>query len=128
MVRIKTESSDLLKRYVTAKKNARQATEHLAEVEAELVATMEASQRKTLTGSGYKVTYVRGTTVQVDESGLKKALGAKTYNKLLKHSLDRSLLEKAVEAKEVDAETVAKFLSESHKKAFLRMSEAKDED
>jgi hypothetical protein len=51
------------------------------------------------------------TTVSYDEEGLKKALGAKAYQKITVNKLDKAKLETAVQNGDIDTRVVAQHAS-----------------
>jgi hypothetical protein len=79
--------------------------------EAELVSILEAQEVKSTSsewdGVKYTTTSTSRTNTKFDELGLKKALGARQFNKLTIAKLDKTKLEQAIEAGEVDPAIVA---------------------
>jgi hypothetical protein len=81
--------------------------------EAQLVAVLEEQELKSTSGEidgvQYTSTSTSRTTTVFDEAGLKKALGARAYNKLTVAKLDKSKLEEAIQADQVDPAVVAQY-------------------
>lgn len=93
---------------------------------------MAEHQRKTLTietaeGIKFSGTYTQRTTSQINEAGLRKALGARTFNKFTVRKLDRKALEAAMTEGAVDPVTVAQYVDQVPGKAFLTFR-AKEDD
>lgn len=90
------------------------------------MAVLVKDQRKTAEvedgGKKYRVTYVQGETTQVDEAGLRKALGAVTFRKYTVQKLDRKKLEDAMDSGDVDPIVVGQFVSVKPSKPFLRFT------
>ncbi len=124
MVRIKKSSdyADLVERVFQAKEVAAQASELHRLAEAELVEYMQTNQKKTLTVGQHRATYVSSSTFTVDETRLKKALGATSYNKLTTAKFDRKKLEAAMESGDVDPHVVSPCVTEKKSRPFLRTS------
>lgn len=93
---------------------------------------MEADQRKTfhwsVNGVPHTLTYVAGKTTYVDEVGLRKALGARAFDRYTVRKLDRRAMEQAIDNFEVDRYVVAKFVSTKPKKAYLTHSHKEEEE
>jgi hypothetical protein len=93
---------------------------------------MEKGQKKTLSyeadGKKFSATYTQRTTNQINEAGLRKAMGARTFDKYTVKKLDRKALEKAMTDGDVDPMVVAKFVEQVPGKTFLtyRAKEATD--
>src|SRR4051812_20933532 len=84
-------------------------------IEGDLIEYMQQVRRKTLKTSqgGYllQTTVSTRTTTSVDEKGLRKRLGAKSFDRYTKRVLDKKLLEEALESGEVDRVWVAPFVT-----------------
>lgn len=74
-------------------------------------------------GKAYRVTYVQGETTEIDEPGLRKALGATTYRKYTQEKLDRKKLEAALDLGELDPIEVGQHVRVKPSKPFLRYTE-----
>lgn len=66
---------------------------------------------------------VRQSTLQFDETKLRKKLGVKLWNRISTRHLDRSKLEQAVADGIIDAKVVAACSEEKAKKPFIRITE-----
>lgn len=95
---------------------------------------MEENQRKTLTyiegDSKFTATYTQRTTNQINEKGLRKALGARVYDKFTEKKLDRKALETAMSDGVVDPSVVAKYVDQVPGKKYLtyRVKDWNDSD
>lgn len=92
------------------------------EIEANIVDAMQQIGKKSISAQGVKGTLVEGTTVNIDEDALKKALGAKTWGKVTKQVLDKAKLEAAVVIGDVDEVVVAQCSEEKPRKPYIRVS------
>lgn len=94
---------------------------------------MTENQRKTLAfvfeGKKFSTTYTRRTTNQINEDGLRKALGASVFDKYTKKTLDKKALERAMSDGDVDPVVVARFVEQIPGKEFItfRKTDAKDD-
>lgn len=126
-----TDYTSLVTRYVMALENRMQAEQAEAAARRELVEYMEANQRKTVSAETpygkRKVTYSRSTRITIDEKGLKKAIGAKLFNKFTVRKLDRAKLEKALDEGVVSPNTVSPYVKESYSTPYLRVTGVKDD-
>lgn len=73
-------------------------------------------------------TYVQRKTYQIDEIRLRKALTAKVYDKFTVRKLDRSALEKAMEAEQVDSKIVAQCATPVVGKPYLKLTTKEVQD
>ena len=128
MVRINRRDryTDLVTELGIARQNKAQIEDKISQLERELIEAMEADSRKTATAGRTQVTYVRPTRVKVDEAGLRKALGAKVYDRYTVAKLDQKKLEEALEKEEVTAEQVSPYITEVVGNAYLRVTEKKE--
>jgi len=99
------------------------------EAQAELVTAMSARGYKTMTtdlddGIRYKVTVVQAERLDVNEAGLRKALGAGVYDKLCDLKLNRQKLEVAVAEGRVDPVVVATHASKRLLTPYVKLSES----
>jgi hypothetical protein len=67
------------------------------------------------------------TTTKFNEEGLKKALGANSYKRLCKLTIDRAKLDKAIEKNEVDPVIVAQYTEIGQSAISIRLTEKPDE-
>lgn len=83
----------------------------MKKAEAELLRVLEEQELKSTTaeigGVKYTTTSTQRTSTTFNESGLKKALGARLYNKLTIAKLDKSKLTEAIQEGTVDSAVVA---------------------
>jgi hypothetical protein len=79
-------------------------------------------------GSDYKVTVVAGETMRIDDEGLRKAMGAVKFRKIVKTKVDRGLLEKAIKDGLIDISNAAAFVSITPNKPFVKVTPAGDTD
>jgi len=127
------ELSGAFEHYRNAKVDADQAISRLEDAEAKLLKVLEAKQRKTVTdkrdGLVFSATYTQRSTTQINEAGLRKALGARVFDKYTIKKLDRKAMEKAMEEGVVDPTTVAQYVEQVPGKTFLtyRVKEETDE-
>lgn len=87
-----------------------------------LVAHLEAKHQKTATVRGKKFTVVVTERTIIDEDGLKKGLGARTWNQFTIKKLDRKKLEQALQDGSVDPVLVAKHSSVKRDTPYIRIS------
>jgi len=81
-----------------------------------------------IAGVRYVTTATSRTTTKVDEQGLKKALGARTFNKLTKPVLDKAKLETAINEGDVDAAIVSQYVEVKDGATSIRLTKATEED
>lgn len=127
-----TDVDGLIEALAAARGERDLAQQKVDNLERELIELMESKQQKSVIGNTVfgklQATYVRRTTVQVDEEGLRKSMGAKVFDKYTDSKLNRRKLEKALEDGEVDVSVVSPFVSEKAGAAYLRWTEKKDGD
>lgn len=127
-----TDVDGLIEALAVARGERDLAQQKVTNLERDLIELMESRQQKSVTGNTvfgkFQATYVRRTTVEVDEAGLRKSLGAKVYDKYTDSRLNRRRLEQALEAGEVEVTAVSPFVSEKVGAAHLRWTEKKDGD
>jgi hypothetical protein len=98
-----------------------------------LLADMEAKRKKQETvpvgNHRYRVTYVAPTPgYQVNEDGLKKAIGSKRYKKVTVTRLSVPMLEEALEQGDISAEEVSPYVSEKPRTPYLRVSMVRERE
>lgn len=71
-----------------------------------------------------KATYVSSTRTQVDEVSLKKALGAREFNKLTVRKVDNKKIEKAILNGEVDATVISQNTAIVKTSPYVRITES----
>jgi predicted amidohydrolase len=108
-----------------AKDKAEVAAQELKDSQRELMALLAVENVKTHVYDGYQATVVRNTGYTFNEAGLRKAVGARVYNKLTTAKLDSKKLEKAVEDGVIDPVLVAQYATEKKTDPFLRLTEKK---
>jgi len=93
---------------------------------------MAKHQRKNLTlsseGKKFSATYTQRTTNQINESGLRKALTAKVYDKFTVKKLDKKALEQAMSDGVVDPHVVARFVELVPGKTYVTYREKEEAD
>lgn len=98
----------------------------MKKAEARLLAILEEEELKSssLTEDGvtYTVSATTRTTTSYNEAGLRNALGAKTYAKLTTARLDKTKLEHAVEAGDIDVHVVAQHATVTPGARSLRLT------
>lgn len=125
-MKYKVSPEDLVNSLAVARQNKAQIEASITAMEDQLIQIMESEQRKTLKVGTHQVTYVRSTRVMVDESGLRKALGAKVFDKYTVSKLDRKKLEQALDNGEVDPHTVSPYVREESGNPYIRFTEKKE--
>lgn len=105
------------------KRELLRAEQALALAQEDLTARLSSMGWKSHQYGGYKATLVKNESYKVNELGLKRAVGAKVYNKLTKAVLDKKKLEKAVEDGVVDPVIVAQNSELTTSKLYIRISE-----
>lgn len=93
------------------------------EQESLVVDLMDMMGQKSFSRNNMRATVVKSETAVVNEVGLAKALGAKTWNKITKKVLDKSKLEKALADGEIDVNVVSQHTEMRPRKPFVRISE-----
>lgn len=76
----------------------------------------------------FSATYTQRTTTQINEEGLRKALGATVYDQFTVKKLDRKALEKAMTDGDIDPITVARFAEPVPGKTFVTFREKEVSD
>ena len=118
---------EALRHYREVRIKADEAAHAKAEAETALIELLEANQQKTASyREGDKVvraTYVRSETVQVDEPGLRKALGARRFDRYTVRKLDKHKLEEGMARGEVDPTTVSQYSEIKRSRPFVRFTE-----
>lgn len=84
--------------------------------------------RKSSEYQGVRATLMKQSEYRFDEPGLKKALGARVWNKLTVAKLDKKKLEAAMANGDVDPVVVAAYAAEKESAPYIRLTEnPKDE-
>jgi hypothetical protein len=113
--------------YLIARQARDKAQAALDDAQARLMKQMEADQRKTYkfsTGhAAYTVSYVQAHTTVIDEAGLRKALGARAFDRYTIKKLDRKAMEKAMDEGKVDPITVSRYVTLQPNKPHLSLTE-----
>lgn len=121
-----------LTEYLEARRAHDTATARLKAAQKTLIQKMTREQRKSLTtqdgGKQYRVTYVQNMRNNIDESGLKKALGAVAFRKVCKQVIDRKVLEQAMEDGSVDPMVVGQYVTTLPSEPFLKFTEGQASD
>jgi hypothetical protein len=109
--------------YLQARAERDKAQAHLDEVQARLIKQMEQDQRKSFRweedGVSRAVTYVAKRTPVIDETGLRKALTAKVFDRFTKRVLDKKAMEAAMDSGLVNPVTVSKYVSLKPSRPYL---------
>lgn len=128
------ELLEAVEEYEMAKAAEKAAVERRQDAQ-DLVATMlEAEGRKSMTldyGDGHKVKVTRSSSdyvKSVDEKGLKKALGAKTWKLVTEVRFSATKLKAAILAGEVDQVLAAKYVETGIKKPSIFVTEIKADE
>ena len=122
-----TETDPLVADYLAAKTERDTAQAKLDEIGERLIKQMEQDQRKNYRwsegGANKTLTYVQAYTTVIDETGLRKRLRAKTFDRYTKRVLDRRAMERAMEAGEVDPVIVSQHVTQRPNKPHLKYTE-----
>ena len=107
------------------------AEERYKEAEARLIKLMEAegvrSSTKEIEGVSIRATLVERERVTIDEPSLRKALGARLFNKLTVRKLDQGLLKQAIVDEQVDPVVVSQHSVITRDRAYVRLSMAEEQ-
>lgn len=118
--------------FLQARRARDRAQADLDEAQARLIKQMEQDQRKSFrwTSDGVRraISYVQATTTVIDEKGLRKALGAKTYDKYTVRKLDRKAMESAMDDGTIDPITVSRFVTLKPNRPHLSLTEKEVEE
>ena len=120
--------NELIIRTVHLKQDAEQAEALFREAQDELVSLMEKLDDRTvvvedeLTGKTYSGTLVQSEVLEIDEAGLKKALGAKLWAKVTKQVLDKKKLEACVTTGDISPVIVAANSVEKARRPYVRFT------
>ena len=123
-----TDFAALVDQAIFARTNYEAAKQRHERCQAEVALAMTDAGHKTTMartpdGTLYKVTYVAAERAVFDEPGLRKALGAKVYDKLCaKPKLDRVKVDSAVRAGTLDATILAQHVTIETNRASIRYS------
>lgn len=113
--------------YVAAKSAYDAAERRLNAAKKALLGQMEQSQQKSATlqigDTLHTFTYTTRDVIKINELGLRKALGARVFNRYTKRVLDRSLMEAAMDSGDVDPKTVLAYVTSERSAPYLRYSE-----
>lgn len=117
-------SREAITRFVHAKRAKEVAEERFSEAQQDLLDVLgdQKSAWANVDDMRVTVTQVEQSRVVIDESRLKKCLGAPVFNKITKRVLDKELLQDAITRKEVDPVKVAQCSEEIRSRPFIRMS------
>lgn len=108
------------------KSDIKQMEEDLTDVQTDLIEWLDDKNQKTLsvsTASGkVKGTVVRGSRMVLDESRLKKLLGARLFNKATKRVIDKKKLEDLIARSEIQALDVAACTDENFNRPYIKIT------
>lgn len=117
---------DKLVRLLEIKQKRAALDEEYSTLENEVIALMDKIGEKTATVSdesgALTGTVVRGSTLQINEDGLRKALGAKLWAKVTKRVIDKKKLEAFTVTGEISPMVVAAHSEEKQSKPYVRLS------
>ena len=124
----RTDFAELADQVREAKIALEVAEAHYRQANDELAALMSAKGSKTgaaLLGDGvkYRITFVQAERLEINESGLRKAIGAVVFDKLCDLKLNRSKLELAVAEGRVDPAVVGLHSQRKLNRPSFRFSE-----
>lgn len=119
--------TEAVQQYRVARSNLDYAKQVLEKAESDLLNTMAEGQHKSFTinqgDRQSKVTYVQTETVRVNEAGLRKALGARTFNKYTVRKVDKTKLEDGIARGELDGNIVSEYCEIKKSKPYIRYTE-----
>lgn len=122
----------LVSEFLAARAARDKAQATLDEVQDRLIKQMERDQRKSFrwTSDGVRraISYVQATTTVIDEKGLRKALGAKVFDKYTVRKLDRKAMEVAMDDGTIDPVTVSRFVTLKPNRPHLSLTEKEVEE
>lgn len=117
----------LVGKFWAAKQVADEVARELDAAKVELIAAMDDAGLDKLTAEvdGHYVgaTKVVGTRIVIDETKLKKTIGAPKWKKVTKEVLDKELLEAHVTTGDIDANEVAMCSEEHENKPYVRVND-----
>lgn len=129
---VKQERNEELETFLIAQRQLAEMQAIYDERKKALIEKMTREQRKSYSlqdgGKTYKVTYVQNMRTEIDEKGLKKAMGAVKFRKICKQVVDRKVLESALDTGEVDPNIVGQYVKEVPSAPFLRFTEGAASD
>lgn len=109
-----------------------EAEAELAEAKGEVIDALQDLNKKSTIqrrdGKRLTFTVARKTTTTVDEKGLRKALGAKVFDRYTERKLKNKKLEEAIEIGDIDGYTVAKYLTVTQGAPYITYTEKDDDD
>lgn len=115
---------DLLESYIERRIMRDMAERAFRQSEEKLVAWMEEHRRKSVRLDDgehiFSATYKQATRTEINEQGLRKALGAPTYDKYTVRALDKKALDKAITDGEISSMTVAPFVTRTTGNPYLQ--------
>jgi hypothetical protein len=124
-----SKAAELADEILEAQRRRTKLDEYIKELQHELCGAMAADQVKTFDVDHgdrvVKATYVSSTRTQVDEVSLKKALGAREFNKITTRKVDNKLIEKAIISGNIDARIVSQNTTIVKTTPYVRITETR---
>lgn len=128
----KTQQTSVIHSLALLKKQREELDNRIVDVEKILMEHMLDKQQKSMSetdgGKKYTVTYVQARTTVINESSLRKAIGAATFDKYTTKKLDRKKLEAAIEKGAIDPVVVSMHAEERFSKPFLKFTDSTVDD
>lgn len=112
-----------LKALAERKREADLAAEDLQHAQEQVTTLMARLQRKSYVHAGSRFTVVHSSAPKFDENGMRKAFGAKVFNKLTTAKLDGKKLAAAVDAGTLDPIVVAQYTEYVDRRPYIRITE-----
>lgn len=124
---------DLISRYYEAKTAAEEAEALARSLNEEIKSRMKEAGQKTKTvpwgPKKLRATYSSNNNIVIDEAGLKKALGARSFHKVTVEKVDRTKLNEAVESGALDGNIVRQYVrNEPRPQLRLSIVEESEDD
>jgi hypothetical protein len=119
---------ELFRNYTHSKNEKAYWDDQFAKDELALVEYMRSKNRKSGKAFGKKFTVVQGERPVINESGLKKSLGARLWKTVTVQKLDRKKLDAAMESGKIDPVLVVQNSTVVAAKAYIRTSEYVEEE
>lgn len=120
------DAEDLFEAVALLRRDRDEAEVRFRNAQQRLIDYLTANRRKSATVNNRKFTLVVKERTIIDEDGLKKGLGARTWNSLTVRKLDRRRLEAAIESGSVDPVVVAQYSSVKRDAPFINITDAKE--
>ena len=115
---------ELLDSLAAAKRERELVDEKIGKLQESLLKYAASTEAKTLTSKRYRATVITSERVTYNNKTLKKALGAKLWNRIKKEQVDSSKLKSLVSGGQIDPMIVAQCSEITKSKPYLRISGA----